>query len=315
MVVNCASWGPNKISWSRSKDYKAKICETEAEETNIERQKRTRIPWARRHKHQKRFPKKKPTWPTVQLGQAEPFPLLNELAEEYSVQMLTANQHQQQKQGRVVIRTFTLYLINSRSSLDEVQQRWPKWQTSSSKNARGTIHNLVLLYTRAPTFCPTTCGSRGATRGGEATKKRICSAKKRLNKRQKHKTKRTWPAAESCKLSPASRAKEEEIPSEGLHLKKEPGLIKDKSKNYQDKEKRSRSLLDNLLEATCHPREAKIQKWHIEQIILNHLKGRDWDGLRNRSRYNCHRRGTGCRFMTILKKAIQLLWKWAKRQA
>jgi len=92
-------------------------------------------------------------------------------------------------------------------------------------------------------------------------------------------------------------------------LKKEPGLIKDRSKNYQDKEKRSRSLLDNLLEATCHPREAKIREWHIEQIILNHLKGGDWDGLQDRSRYNCHRRGTGCRFTTILKKAIQLFRK------
>ena len=59
--------------------------------------------------------------------------------------MLTADQHQQQKQGRVVIRTLTHYLINSRSSLEGIQQRRPKWQTSSSKNARGMIHNPVLL--------------------------------------------------------------------------------------------------------------------------------------------------------------------------
>jgi len=61
-------------------------------------------------------------------------------------------------------------------------------------------------------------------------------------------------------------------------LKKEPGLIKYRSKNYQDKEKRSRNLLDSLLEATGHLQEAKTQEWHIKQIILNHLKGGDWDG-------------------------------------
>jgi hypothetical protein len=42
---------------------------------------------------------KKPTRPTVQYGQTEPFPLLTEIAEEYSAQMSTADQHQQQKQG------------------------------------------------------------------------------------------------------------------------------------------------------------------------------------------------------------------------
>jgi len=47
--------------------------------------------------------------------------------------------------GRVVIRTLTHCRINSSSSLEGVQQRRPKWQTSSSKNARGTIHNPVLL--------------------------------------------------------------------------------------------------------------------------------------------------------------------------
>ena len=42
---------------------------------------------------------KKPTRPTVQYGQTEPFPLLTEIAEEYLAQMSTADQHQQQKQG------------------------------------------------------------------------------------------------------------------------------------------------------------------------------------------------------------------------
>jgi len=42
---------------------------------------------------------KKPTRPTVQYGQTEPFPILTEIAEEYSAQMLMADQHQQQKQG------------------------------------------------------------------------------------------------------------------------------------------------------------------------------------------------------------------------
>jgi hypothetical protein len=40
---------------------------------------------------------KKPTRPTVQFSQAEPFPLLPEIAEEYSAQMLMADQHQQQE--------------------------------------------------------------------------------------------------------------------------------------------------------------------------------------------------------------------------
>jgi hypothetical protein len=125
-------------------------------------------------------------------------------------------------------------------------------------------------------------------------------------KDRKARQNKSLPTADSCKVFLAPRAREDEASSEGLHLKKEPGLIKDRSKNYQDKEKRSRNLLDSLLEATCHLQEAKTREWHIKQIIHNHLKGGDWDSLRDRSRSNCHVWGTGCRFTTILKKAIQL---------
>jgi len=60
---------------------------------------------------------------------------------------------------------------------------------------------------------------------------------KRKNQESKHKRENNLPAVKSCRGPPASRAREEEVSSEGLHSKKELGPVRDKNKNGESEDK------------------------------------------------------------------------------
>ena len=63
------------------------------------------------------------------------------------------------------------------------------------------------------------------------------SDRKEKNQESKHKRENNLPVVESCRGPPASRAREEEVSSEGLHSKKELGPVRDKSKNSESEDK------------------------------------------------------------------------------
>ena len=60
---------------------------------------------------------------------------------------------------------------------------------------------------------------------------------KRKNQESKHKWDNNLPVIKSCRGPPASRAREEEVSSEGLYSKRELGPVRDKSKNGESEDK------------------------------------------------------------------------------